>query len=343
MTLAIMLWSLTACTERTTSKPDAGLVMPFDCFDVEAQPLGEQVVGYCSKSTDTNLDGSFEIRTYYTYEGDRLASVSFGDPDAPPQETWTYDDLGNLLDYSAYEPDGETLRRHEIYAYDSVGNLLSFAEDSDGDGQRDRQETSSYDCFEVVEMPEKRPGPCLVVFDIDGDGEADGMTSFEWDDNGRLSHERSLELESGEVVERAYSYNEQGNLLAIDIDVDGDGIANSRLGSDYDHDGELTREWFDANADGNTEVSTEYERDEAGNITEEAYFRKDALTRQVTFERDPTSNTVRETSVNYESEPQTRVVVSRFDDAGNIVAKAIDDGGNGRFDTCERYQYNCWR
>ena len=335
-----------ACSEGVSPPgQDAGSPEPDasasnGCFDVEIESPGERVAGFCSRGIDSDLDGELDVETFYRYEDGLLVQITERDPDNPPQQTWEYDDDGNLLVHKGYGED-EALRWREAYTYDGAGNPLSWAQDLDGDGADDKVETYAYDCFDAD--GEKHPGACTIEYDHDGDGEIDGTTTRAWDD-GLLIEEVSLGASStAEPITRTYRYDGDGQLLTIDIDSSGDGEPDDRLGNDYDEDGNLVRDWYDSGANGTLDLKVEYARDAEGHVVAHAHYRGDELVNSVVLERDADGNIVRETSIEHDGDDEDiSVRVSRFDGDGNLVARAIDSTGDGRYDTCEQFTYECW-
>jgi hypothetical protein len=344
--LLAMCWIALGCSEGVSPAfEDAGTPGPdgsvaSGCFDFEIESLDERVPGFCSRGIDTDLDGELDIESFYQYEGGLLVSLSERDPDDPPQQTWEYDADGNLLVHQGFDDD-EALRWSEAYSYDGAGNPLSWTQDLDGDGEGDRIETYAYACFDVEE---RHPGPCTIEYDDDADGSIDGTTVREWDDDGLLLEEVSRAADTtAEPVTRTYRYDDDGQLLTIDIDSNGDGEADDRLGNDYDDDGSLIRDWYDSGANGSLDLKVEYARDAEGHVVAHSHYRGEDLVHSVVLERDRGGNIVRETYIDHDGdEEDISVQVSRFDDAGNLVARAVDASGDGRYDSCERYTYECW-
>lgn len=344
--MALCLVAL-ACSEGVPSaqqdaaspEPDASAAD--GCFDFQPQAPGERVAGYCSRQIDADLDGEFEIRTFYQYEDELLVKVSSRDPDDPPQQTWEYDEDGNLLVHKGFDVD-ESLRWSETFTYDDAGNPLSWAQDLDGDGADDKSEAYAYDCFEP-DQSEPYPGACTVDYDHNADGEIDGTTTRRWEDQNLIEEASSAAGSATPAVIRTFSYDDDGQLLTIDIDSNGDGQTDDRLGNDYDDDGLLVRDWYDNGADGSLDLSVEYSHDAEGHVVAHAHYQGDDLVNSVVLERDAMGNITRETSIEHDgNEEDIRVEVSSFDDDGNLVARAVDTGGNGRYDTCEHFTYECW-
>jgi len=343
----LAMWLIaSACSEGVSAaledsgapEPDASVAA--GCFDFEPDGPGERVAGFCSRRIDSDLDGEIDIETFYQYEDGLLVQISGRDPGDPPQQTWQYDDDGNLLVHQGFGSD-EELRWSETYSYDSAGNALTWAQDLDGDGSDDKLEAYGYACFDADD--EKHPGACTIDYDHEADGEIDATTMRAWED-GLLMEETSLAAGStAEPVMRTYRYDDDGQLLTIDIDSNGDGEADDRLGNDYDRDGNLVRDWYDSGADGTLDLKVEYAHDAEGHVVAHSHYRGEDLVHSVVLERDGDGNIVRETSIEHDGDDEDiSVQVSRFDGDGNLLARAVDSSGDGRYDSCERFTYECW-
>ena len=143
------------------------------------------------------------------------------------------------------------------------------------------------------------------IYDSNGDGNADGI--------------------------RLYTYDDSGNLTSEIYDKDADNNAEETTTYTYDDSGNVTSEIYDKDADGNAESITTYSYDKSGNLTKHTREYKYAKKYEGQYEGEEEG----------EGEGKNIIIETyTYDDSGNQTSRSYDGDGDGNVDSIYTYTYD---
>ena len=217
--------------------------------------------------------------------------------------TYTYNNLGQRITQTSYQPDG-SIYRTTIYSYDEKGNLIKEAHDTGG-----------------TEYTYHKSGKVLTVKHF-GTNTAAKDEINEYDEQGNLLSATTLD---GDNVYRklAWTYDSKGNILTF-AELSGKGI---RYSYTYDEQGNKLTEItyiLDVAVSGES-----YTYDAQGNMLTKASLDPETMERSntyVAYTYDSHGNML--TAVLHESDGttlQTHNNSYTYDDAGNLIHKVEGD------------------
>lgn len=200
-----------------------------------------------------------EYTTQYQEDGSKIVTesqrilVKTGEAISPYTYEYEYSPEGLLLRKTGFENgnvDGEIL-----YEYDEKGNLIRQSGKNAPSIGRDLTKEFEYD----------ENGNLTKQTDLDNQGEVEGWTTFEYDENGKeimkhVFNSAGMEPDTYELCQWKY---------------------------EYDGDGRVIEEWKEGTEHGGKYEHYEYEYDESGNIC-----KKKDLTLSTTYEYAPLSVSV---------------------------------------------------
>ncbi len=250
----------------------------------------------------------------------------------------SFDEDGNML--SEAEDMGYEVPYINTYEYDEDGELVRWQEDVHGDCDIDETwdiegRTRSFeDAFGNVIREE---------YDENGDGKADSVTTYEYDE--KCNNIRYAIDKGGDgTVERqaTFTYDENGNELAMEVDEDGNGTVDERseVENRYDEDGNL--------------LAAEYNEDGDGKADPRLTFTYDKDGHRLSEERDQDGDGVAETQYTFDSDGHTLTAAEDrdgdgaidlrrsfvYDEDGNLISQESDDDGDGIIDQAFRVTYD---
>ncbi len=205
----------------------------------------------------------YTIRYTYDKNGKKLStSWSKSNGLITSMETYTYDSNGNVLSTS-YDNNGDKKADDiETYTYDNNGNKLSYKHDFDADGEVDMVYSYTYDSkgnelsvsignidgsVNMVAFYTYDGNTCIGKEDQNGDGMADYIQTWIYDDNGnKLSYSKDSNGDNKADNIKTYTYDKGGNILTESEDATGDGDVDNVTTYAYDSAGNMLSEKFSA-------------------------------------------------------------------------------------------------
>lgn len=211
------------------------------------------------------------------------------------------------------------------YDYDDNGQVLSESTDTDGDGEADIVKTYEYD---ENGNPVRSENATTGVIE-----------TMEYDGNNNLISRLSTS-ESGSSLER-YNYNNNGKISRFELDRDNNGAADSVTHYYYDA-GRLSSYTIDKDGDNTPDTVARYVYDENGRVA--------------TFEEDRDNNGIADLIIAYSYDENGQrqsfnIEVSpdgftnapglfTYDDHDNVIGYALDKDLDGEYEYVESYTYN---
>ena len=190
---------------------------------------------------DTGDIGRF-IDYAYDDRGNRILEA-FGDGPTGVIEltlAWVYDDADRLLEHTI-DTDGDGDPDYvEERAYDAGGQPLSLEQDLDGDGDVDVR----YDYVYVNGLR------VTLYQDSDADGTVDATYSYTYDAEDRPIAIVGIDSDGYPIYGVTYAYLDTHGSLLLEVDTDGDGVADEITESLYDASGQRVQERYDLDGDG---------------------------------------------------------------------------------------------
>ena len=249
-------------------------------------------------------------------------------PDPVEVEKYEYDSDGGLVKKS-YDLNGDG-NFEEIYEYDTNGNLIRSSEDTDSDGELDSITTYEYSA---------RGARVKESVDSDADGTADSTSGSpdtvvpteETASNGNSV--LSYDNDGDSVVDEVYEFDAKNNLVKVSSNFD-----SGRAGTikEYATNGELVREVFDNDNDGNADESREY-NSVNGELVKELYDYNSDGTIDGFTTYDIYGNRTLES---YDKDADGNVdFLQEYNASGSVVKITNDNDRNGKIDFVEEFKY----
>ena len=198
---------------------------------------------------DTNADGSANSTITRTYDGNgyeiSVEHDSDGDGVANRLVTITYDSNGCQLSYIVDTNGDGQINSDETFTCDSDGNRLTHVQDTNGNGVTDVVENYTLNAYGQRTNLSK---------DSNNDGTIDLEVDYTFDNEGKLL---SVNMNNNNAIDiTTYSFDNNGYMVSLEEDTNGDGVAESVKTYTNDGDGYPISESNDTNNDGASDVVT---------------------------------------------------------------------------------------
>ena len=181
-------------------------------YDARNNRIGEDV--------DLDADGTPDRTVVFTFDEDdrriREENDIDGDGAVDTVKTWEYDAQGNTVRVQGFSGPGMPLVMTDLFEYDARDNRTRFRRIA-GDGSLQIEERSEYD---------SQGRKTRTEHDRDGDGQLDAIDTILYTaDGARFAFDTNADGMAD--VLRTELYDDHGNVVRQELDVDADGTADS--------------------------------------------------------------------------------------------------------------------
>ena len=176
--------------------------------------------------------------------------------------------------------------------------------------------------------------------DNDGDGTADFIFTYTYDDSGkRLTQSNDSNADGVANQIYNYTYNSDGNRLTESTDNDADGTANSTITYTYDDNGNRLSFSRDGDLDGIADRILTYTYDTYDNLLSYSVDDNgDGISDSInTYTYDSDGNMLTDS---FDDGAFQSINTYTYDSSGNQLTKSYDEGGEGTADEINTYTYD---
>jgi len=176
--------------------------------------------------------------------------------------------------------------------------------------------------------------------DNDGDGSADFIFTYTYDDNGkRLTQSNDSNADGAADQIYTYTYDSDGNRLTESTDNDADGAANSTTTYTYDDNGNRLSFSRDGDLDGIVDRILTYTYDSYDNLLSYSVDDNgDGISDAInTYTYDSDGNMLTDS---FDDGAFQSINTYTYDSSGNQLTNSYDEGGEGTADEIDTYTYD---
>lgn len=290
--------------------------LPYE--DDTTDVIGSTVYLLQKSETDSNMDGSADEKTTYTYNTNhdkkmvQTVTIENGTETVEETERYNYDSQNRLTSKATYDADGKITDSYQIFYTDGY---ISKTIDTSSYIYSEFLYTTTYDANGNELTYEYK-----YVFDgTYTDSYEHYLKTYHYNDTDKPTNTVYQSIsEDGtkgeEIIVERYTYDDQGRLATWQYDYDQNGIFDySEYDYEYDSNGNVLKYYYDDETTVNNYETYEY--NSAGKMTRRAAF-------------DNSGTLISETLVTYDA------------GSGKLLSWSYDRDADGTFDSTYTYEYN---